>query len=1237
MLCMTLALTSVHLLTAGAVKTSYEADGTEKDMIEVLNQMSEQYQVFFTYDTELLKNVKVNFDFKREESFDIAIKRLMRETGFEYNVYNSKYLVIYKNDKQGKKAAKKIGKMIKEMEKLESDGHLSVKYNSKAPEQKFASIAQSIKSLDEFTVEGTVKNKANEPMIGVNIKIKDGETGTITDVNGEFTLDLVTGNEVLILSYIGFQTIEIPVSLRPFIEVVMEEAFLKLSEVTIVSTGFQTISKERITGAAGSVKSEVISNRPTTDLKSALNGQIAGLVSDPTLGFIIRGRSSLSNIQGDRLPLLVVDGFPIDGGFETLNPNDIKSVDVLKDAAASSIYGARAANGVIVITTKKDTRKDKINLSYNTFLSFGDDMDIRNYMDIIDSKTQIEYSDYFYNTFKNTTSIVNPYNNLTFQGGTSDYFTMIFDKEKGLLSDQDFNNRRAQMLNADYKDDFDKYVLQKPFTQQHNIIISGASDKNSYKLSLLYDGNKSHIQRNINDKILLNFGNSYKISPVLTYNINTNLTYLSAKNNGVNLTHAKSIYSPFTRILDGNGNFVNQSDKYFVPRAVAEESRLPYSTRYNLLEESYLRDNLSTALDLRIQNELEINVGKGLKIRPMFQYEQYRSDRRDIYDPNSFAVRDLQNITSVLDTVSKRYVAQFPAGGVYNYTGGNLRNSYKGRIQADYNKTINNRHEVALLFGGEIIKGTDRINAQDVKYGYSSKNLNYAYYNYTFAHNSIFNQSFPATNLTYESGRSQISPIEFSRQAFIQNERYVAAFFSGSYTLDRKYTVSASIRTDASNFISKTNRDRFSPFFSAGLRWNVLQENFMKNNKTFDRLAARITYGATGNAAGKYNLLPFSVFATIAPTGETGNLPSGDVSGRINDELTWEKTYSTNFGVDFSLFNSKLFGSIDVYNRHSKDLISNVQTSNVLWSVTQLTLNAAEVLNRGIELSLGSSLKIANDLTWSGSINADYNYNKILNFNFISPQLSQYTGFTQFIEGLPTDRIMGIKLAGVTKEGFFIQETKTGELVTLNNTSNSFTGITALGTPMPGVKIIDDPRLYYGGRSTPPSTLGFTNSFYWKGFTLMSVMTGRFGHKIRNITNGPNFTSSHLSKNFPQSAWDQIITTSSLVASDQLGILYPTLDNRLMVNTGNTMYSFNSLNTIDNASALRWDELYIGYEFTKKDLGKIRNVFNNLTLYTQVRNLGLLWTNNKGGYDPGFLPGSIKPIRTFTFGARVGF
>jgi TonB-linked SusC/RagA family outer membrane protein len=1210
----------------------YISVDTEKDMIEVLNQMSEHYQVFFTYDTELLKNVKVNFDFKREESFDTAINRLMKETGFEYNVYNDKYLVIYKNDSKGKKAAKKLGKMLKEMQKLETDGLLSVKYNSKMPETKWANITQSINSMAEITVKGFVKSTTNEPMVGVYIQVKDGSLVTSTDINGEFSINLPTGNETLVFSYLGYKTVEIPVEQKTFIPVIMEETDVRLAEVSIVSTGFQTISKERITGSSTSVKSETLEDRPTTDLRTALNGQMSGVVADPTYGFIIRGRSTLS---GDRLPLLVVDGFPIEGGFETLNPNDVKSVDVLKDAAATSIYGARAANGVIVVTTKRAVEKDKLRVNYNTFLSFGDNIDLRHYMNIIDAKTQIEFSDYFYNTFKSTSSITNPFNSVTYLGGTSDYFTMLFQKEKGLISEQDFNAQRAKMLTADYKDDFEKYFLQKPFTQQHNIIVSGASDKNSYKLSVLYDGNKTFIQNNANNKILVNFGNSFKISPVFTYNINTNLTYIGSKNNGVNLGYAKGIYSPFTRLFDDNGNYAYQSDRYFLPRAIADESRLPYSTRYNVLEESRLRDNQASSFDVRIQNDLEINLGKGLKIKPMFQFEQFRNDSRNIYDQNSFAVRDLQNYTAVYDSITKKFIPQHPPGGVYRYNGGNVRNSYKGRIQADYNTTINDRHELTLLLGGELIKGRNQFNSADLKYGYSSKNLNYAYYNYTYSPTTIFNSILINSPLGYEGGGSVVWGLD--RQSNVQNERYIAAFFNGSYTLDKKYTLTASLRTDASNFISRTNRERFSPFFSAGLRWNVLQEGFLKNNKTFDRLAARITYGATGNAAGKYSLLPFSVFTTSSPVGETGNLSGGDIDGRLNDELTWEKTFSTNVGVDFSIFNTKLFGSIDVYNRLSKDLIASVQTSNVLWSVSSQVINSAEVVNKGLELTLGTNVDIIGDLNWSTNINADFNYNKILKYNFRNSSLLSYYGSGGFVEGLPTDRILGMKLAGVTKEGYFIQETKTGELVTLNNTSNYFAGVTTLGSPVAGVEIIDDPRLYYGGRSTPPVTLGFNNKFQWKGFTLMSVMTGRFGHKVKNISSNPNFFSPSTTKNFPQSSWNEIITTSPLVASNKVGVIYPNLDNRLVVATENSAYIFYSINNLDKASALRWDELYLSYDFGKNELGKMRNVFNSLNLFTQIRNLGLIWTNNSKGYDPVYLPGSIKPIRTLTVGARVGF
>jgi TonB-linked SusC/RagA family outer membrane protein len=1110
-----------------------------------------------------------------------------------------------------------------------------MKFNSKIPEIKGAYNTLSIKSVAEITVKGFVKSSTNEPMVGVYIQVKDGSLVTSTDINGEYSINLPTGNEILVFSYLGYKTVEIPVEQKTFIPVIMEETDVRLGEVSIVSTGFQTISKERVTGSSGSVKSESLKNRPTTDLKSALNGQISGLVSDPLLGFIIRGRSTLSNSTVDRLPLVVVDGFPIEGGFETINPNDVKSVDVLKDAAATSIYGARAANGVIIITTKRATEKDKLRVNYNTFFSLGDNMDIRYYMNIVDSKTQIEYDDYFYNTFKGTTTINSPFNTQTFSGGTSDYYRMLFEKEKGLLSEQDFNTMRAKMLTLDYKDEFDKYILQKPFTQQHNIMLTGASEKNSYKLSVLYDGNKSHIQRNTSEKILLNLGNSYKISDRLTYNINANLTFQNTANNGATLGYAKTNYSPYTRIFDDKGNYVYQSDRYFLPRALAEEPRLPFSIRYNLLEESKLRDHKANSLDFRIQNDLEINVGKGLKIKPMFQYEQYKADDRNIYSPNSYAVRDLQNYTSVFDTLNKKWIAQFPPGGVYKYNSGGQRYSVKGRLQADYNNVFAGRHEVALLLGGEIINGKNQVNAQDLKYGYSSENLNYALYDFTAARTTIFNAALANSPALYEGGVSPISPVVLNRQAFVFNERYIAAFFSGSYTLDRKYTLSASLRTDASNYISRTNRERFSPFFSAGLRWNVLQEGFMKNNKTFDRLALRLTYGATGNAAGKVSVLPFSIFATTAPSGETSNLPAGLINGRLNEELTWEKTYSTNVGVDFSISNSKLFGSIDMYSKLSKDLITNVQTSNVIWSSTSLVINAAEVINKGIELTLGTNLNITDGLSWTGSINADYNYNKILKYDFTNAQLLNYVGGPVFVEGLPTDRILGVKLAGITKEGFFIQETKTGELVTLNNSSNSFAGFTALGSPIPGVKIKDDDRIFYGGRSTPPATLGFTNSFRWKGFTLMSVMTGRFGHKVKGFER--SILNTINAKNYPQTAWDKIVKPSSLIASTQTGFIYPTLDNRLMVATGNDLYNFNSINAIDNASALRWDELYLGYDFGKNELGKIRNVFKNLTIYTQLRNLGLLWTNNKSGYDPGFLPGTVRPIRTLTFGARVGF
>jgi TonB-linked SusC/RagA family outer membrane protein len=1180
--------------------------GRNLTLQEVFAQIKKNTGYVFFYDEAHLKKAhRVNIDMKNAELKDV-LDWCFRDQPLTYSIVGT--TVVVKNKATGE-------------ERTIDLEHAELLLESPPP---------------SVNVTGKVVLETGAPAVGVSVIVKGTALGTTSNEKGEFSLSSIDENATLVISGVNIQVSEVKVGGRNalgtiILKIKIDETF---AEVVVVNTGFQTISKERITGAYGQVNDKILDKRPTNNIATALNGQIAGLVADPTTGFIIRGRSTLSNNVNDRLPLLVVDGFPIEGGFETINPNDVLKVDVLKDAAATSIYGARAANGVIVVTTKGMGKKGRMNVNYNGFVSIGSKMDLEYYMNMVESRKQIELDDYFYNTFKGTTNIRDPWTNTTFRGRYGSYFTLLAERDKGNITQEYFDAERTKMLNSTYVHDWEDYILQNSVAQQHNLVISGAGEKNSYKFSFLYDNDKTYLQNNNQNRYMLGFSNIYNISPNIRYTFNANITMYDQQNNAVNLSYAKSATAPWTRMYDENGNYSRHIHAYYEPRAMEWETRLPFSMRYNYLEESHLRDNRINGDDLRLQNEFDIKIGRDFRIKPMFQYEYSNNENISIYNPRSQAVRNAANIIGSVDPAnSDRFVSQLPNGGFYRYNSGFQRNSFKLRLQADYNKTIGTKHEIAAVAGGELISSTLEQDAQDLKYGYIDEVLNYALFDYNVNRNNIFGENIASAPPTYENA-TIATPTSFSRQATTYNERFTAGYANASYTYNRKYTISGSLRTDASNYISETNRERFSPFYSVGLRWNMKAEKFLAGVNWLDRLALRATYGSTGNAAGKSNLLPFSVFQTQAPTGETGNYPGGVVNGRQNDLLTWEKTYSTNIGTDFAMFRGKLFGSLEFYNRLSEDLLTLVQTSNVIWSTTSQTINAAKVRNQGFEITLGSNINFGKNFNWQSSVVFDNNDNEVLEYNFLSTYLLNYVGSGTFVAGLPTDRIIAVKVVGTAPGGYYIQEKKNGELVPVLNSSYMFGGVNSIGSTIPGTNIKEDDRVYYIGRSTPPQTLGFTNTFSWKGLSLMTVMTGRFGHLIRRSDEGLAFGQGIMSYSATGVA---ALMESPKVATTETGIPMITVQNFNAWGTNNSLRTFYGDIGYEKASFIRFNEVYLGYDFPESIATSTRNIFKSATIYTQVRNLGIIWTNNESNIDPEYIPGTIKPIRTFTFGVRLGF
>lgn len=469
------------------------------------------------------------------------------------------------------------------------------------------------------------------------------------------------------------------------------------------------------------------------------------------------------------------------------------------------------------------------------------------------------------------------------------------------------------------------------------------------------------------------------------------------------------------------------------------------------------------------------------------------------------------------------------------------------------------------------------------------------------------------------------------RQAYRYNARYLAAYFNGSYTYDNRFTGTLSVRTDASNYVAKTVRDKFSPFYSIGGLWNMKNEQFLKGVDFMDRLSLRASYGVTGLAAGKNSVTAVTVFSSQGSTPETGNLPNGYLTGRDNDFLTWEKTYSTNIGVDFSMFKRKLWGTVDVYNRHTRDVLSSVQTSQVIQSTGVLDMNLGELLNRGIEVSLGTSLNITSELNWSANVNFDYNINEVLSYNYLNTLLFYYIGSNKggYVEGRPTDYLYMVKLVGTTKDGYYVQEKKNGELVVANNTSNTFSNTGRSTTP--GMSVDQDDRIYYQGRTTPPTTLGFNSTFNFKGFTLMTVITGRFGHvftRNESLLNG-------IGNNNYSATGMAVLQQPSLTATTNVGNIFPTRLNQTMISESNSLRNYYSDAVVADASHIRFNEIYLGYEFPEQVLGRAAKYFRAVNIFTQARNLGLIWKANNDGIDPEYQPGSLKPISIYTIGLKL--
>lgn len=931
---------------------------------------------------------------------------------------------------------------------------------------KVYTVAKSLNVQVDFIVKGRVTDENGNPLLGAAISDKDSGKGVTTDFNGNYEIIAVSGETTLTFSYVGFVTQEIAVAAKSVINVKLIPSKEELGEV-VVTTGYQNITSVQATGSFSTLKSADFKEQRLSGLDKILEGRIVGYQ-----GGKIRGTTSMNGLS---TPLYVIDGFPVENtkltpfasleeNLPNLNLEDIESITVLKDAAATSIYGARAANGVIVIITKK-TKAGKTNISFSSMMTLSP---YKNYTaNLTDSGDIIDIEKgWAEGNPKLKGANASTYANSLLQNAafTSLGMQTLLNGYAGNITQTEMNNRLDALGSQGYKfyDDVAKYVKRDQFFVQHNVSIGKATESNSFNASLTYRGNKFEDKFSNNKSVGINLKNSAQISKWLSVDLGTYMNFGINDTQSFNIFNPGFKFQPYNQLVNADGtNFTSTpASRYNNFTIQAIQNYGLYNMDITPLDELGKNGIESKNFLNRTFAKLNVKLSNAFKYNAMFQYE-YGVDRTSqLSDKNSYAVR--YKVNSLATISNNKAVYNLPYGNILKETN-QFSNAYNFRQQLNFDKTFNDVHAVTAIAGMEI-RHSKLEYSDNTRYGYDDQTLSF----------TPVNQANLLTVYGPLFG-GYLSQTDFALKKELLN-RYVSFYGTGGYVYDRRYSVTGSLRWDRSNLWGTDNKYQNKPTWSTGAAWNIDKESFF-DSSVINMLKLRTSYGIGGNIA--KNSAPY-LTAYYNSNSNVGGLQGG-INSRPNPELSWEKTTTTNIGLDFSMFNNRLGGTFDVYNKKGEDLLASSQgIPTEGWGYSTYNINNGKMTNKGIEVSLNGTIIKTPSFSWNAAVLYAYNKNTVDYVNVVAPVYFLQLDYPQAFPRVGTNynSIYGYKWAGLSSTGLPQVYDKTGTAVKYN----------------PGeLEALKD----YG--STVPTHSGsFHTSVNYKNFSLSALFIYELGHKMRN-------------------------------------------------------------------------------------------------------------------------------------------
>jgi len=1090
----------------------------------------------------------------------------------------------------------------------------------------FAGVLTSAFAASRQVQGVVISSEDNMPLIGASVYIKaedlskDGNsptiTGVITDIDGKFNISVPEGVTRLFCSYVGHEVQELKlVPGKDQYEITLFPSAQMLDAVVV--TGYQTVERRKLTAAVGKLNISDETIGAVKSIDQALAGQIAGLSVTSTSGapgapakIRIRGTSSLNGTQD---PLWVLDGIPLEGtdvpqsnvlndvsniqqsSIAGLNPADIENITVLKDAAATAIYGARAANGVIVITTKKGkVGKPVINFSskftYMPTLSTNR-LNMLNSQEKVDLELELLRSNFAYGDNKGGVSKI-----------ISGYGLTDAHKKEGwsaLTPEAQTDISRLRNTETDWGD----ILFRDAFNQEYSLSLSGGNERVTYYTSIGYYQENGNVKGVGLDRLNIVAKTSYKVNRMLKFGVSlfvnrrNNKTYLTDTYGLVNPVYYSRKANPYYQPFDANGNYVYDFDV---------QNNSDTDLGFNIFEERKNTSNEETINALSSIFDAELRFNDKLKFTTQLGLQLDKASKEQIADKESFSMRIIRKNSKYWDSASQSNKYFIPDGGVHKaYENTNSQITWKA--MGEYRDSFNDIHELEVMVGTELRK---------------------TWYETLFSAGYGFDRQTLTTKPVVFPDEDRARQFPLHQKTYKENA-YVSFFSTASYSLMNRYTFGGSIRFDGSDLFGVDKKYRYLPLYSVSGLWRLSNEPFMQGTrKWMDNLAFRVSYGIQGNI--DKNTSPFLlgkyIVDNILPGGSEHMI---DINSAPNKKLRWEKTQSVNVGLDFSVLNQALNLSVDYYYRKGTDLIGK-QMLPLETGFVSTNINWASMVNKGVEVSLSTRNVATKNFSWYTNLNFAYNNNKVLREAI--PEAQTIPGR----EGYPVDAIFAIKTAGLDEEGYPLFYDKEGKKVTLKELYRLQDPFGLGFTVNSDVTPAEERSFYsYIGSQDTPYTGGLINTFSYKNWELTANLSFNLEGYVRttpsynfiNFDRGQNVNSDILDRWTPENTDGRL---PALITSEKRADEYYWYDQKSEIYKNLDIW-------VKKLNYFRLQNLRLGYRLPEKMTKSLG--MGSASVAIEGRNLLVFGSSYKNFLDPESMYNPYAPPipKSITFSLNLNF